>query len=457
MASKSVGEYRNAYAGRRFWIVGKGPTPFAFENLCEIDDPIIFLNDAVQFERFAAAAPETFFFAHDPRQRVWLTPLLRSTAVLPLRDATGSTGKTKLSVQSAPAETASVASVAAYTWADEYRRDPARVSRRSRGDLARTGRLFVGPGTIHTAIHFAWLCGANGISFIGCDGWPGHNSTDPAAAYDPRIDLRSGGPSLGVHVRIRKTQDWLCGQLALATEYIHEPHATPQIPRTAHVIWLGGAPPAFAIDHIDAFRGHHPDWNVKLWTAPPPDMPADLRAICNACDLLCQRADVLRYWLLHRYGGMYLDCDVLTLRSFEPLRRYEAFAARQCDGRVNIAVLGSVAGGVATDVILRAVREVARGGGGKRTKYGPSLLTALFGRSGGARHVSVLPEHYFYLFRWHRESERNEAHRFRRADAAERRRMLDAVAERITDPVAPYAVHLWGVDGSSHRKAIECP
>ena len=157
MSSQQVGEYRGVYAGRRFWIVGKGPTPFAFENLCEIDDPVIFLNDAVQFERFAAAAPETFFLAHDPHQRVWLTPQLRSTAVLPERDATGSTGREKLSVQSASAETASVASLATYTWADEYRRDPARVARLSRSDVARTGRLFVGPGTIHTAIHFAWL------------------------------------------------------------------------------------------------------------------------------------------------------------------------------------------------------------------------------------------------------------------------------------------------------------
>ena len=455
MTSHQVGDYLNAYAGRRFWIVGKGPTRFDFENLCEIDDPVIFLNDAVQLERFAAGAPETFFFAHDPHQRVWLTGELRSTAILPERHATGSTGRPKLSVQSASPEAATVASVATYTWAQEYRRDPARVARLSRSEIARTGRLFVGPGTIHTAIHFAWLCGASGVSFIGCDGWPGHNSTDPATAYDPRIELRSGAPSLGVHVRIRKTQDWLCGQLALATDYVHEPHATPQIPRTAHFIWLGGAPPPFATDHLAAFRRHNPDWEVRLWTAPPAGMPAELRTIYDACDLLCQQADVLRYWLLHRYGGVYLDCDVLTLRSFEPLRRHEAFAARQCDGRVNIAVLGSVAGGVAMDVLLRAVREAVRTDGAKRTKYGPALLTNLFGDSGRTHHLSVLPEHYFYLFRWHRDSARNEAHRFRHADTSERQRMLAAVDERITDPVAPYAVHLWGVDGSSHRKVNE--
>jgi len=454
MPSQRVGEYRGAYAGRRFWIVGKGPTRFAFENLCEIDDPVIFLNDAVQFERFAAAAPETFFFAHDPHQRVWLTPQLRSTAVLPECDATGSTGREKLSARSAP-EAATVASLATYTWAEEYRRDPARVARLSRSEIARTGRLFVGPGTIHTAIHFAWLCGASGISLVGCDGWRGHNSTDPAAAYDPRIKLRSGAPSLGVHVRIRKTQDWLCEQLGLAAEYIHEPYAAPQIPRLAHFIWLGGAPPRFATDHIAAFRRHNPDWEVRLWTGPPLAMPADLRTIYDACDLLCQQADVLRYWLLHRYGGVYLDCDVLTLRSFEPLRRHEAFAGRQCDGRVNIAVLGSVAGGVAMDVVLRAVRETAATTGAKRTKYGPALLTDLFGDGGRSRHLSVLPEHYFYLFRWHREIERNEAHRFRQANTAERRRMLAAVNERITDPVAPYAVHLWGIDGSSRRKVSE--
>ena len=445
----AVGQYVNRYAGRRFVIIGKGPTRFQFENLTSVDDPIIFINDVVQFECFARHSVETFFFAHDTCQAVWLTPKLRSAAVIARAEAKDRTGRAMLCAEELPGA-GPPCSLVTYEWGGWYGEDePAcagRLSRCGREQIARTGKLYLNSGTIHTAIHFAWLCGASKITFIGCDGFAG--STDAGKTYDRRIDLKSDCRPVGVFAKIRQVQDRMCAELGIETEYVNEPRLEKIIPAIAHFIWFGPIP-QWARDNIDAFRKMHRDWHVRVWTDLPSDMPAELVKAAVDAEQYCSRSDVLSYWLLYRHGGLYLDCDVMPLRSMEPLRRYTAFACRQHDGRVNCAVLGAIPGSAAFDLLLRGVRERhGRIGSEKRTVYGPQLLTDLFGADGerSARHLSVLPRHYFYLF-----VDQKAAHPFWRASATQRNQILREHRDAVTDPTEPYGVHLWGVDGSSKR------
>jgi CelD/BcsL family acetyltransferase involved in cellulose biosynthesis len=91
------------------------------------------------------------------------------------------------------------------------------------------------------------------------------------------------------------------------------------IPQVFHWVWLGGEPlPDHRRQWIDGWLTLHPDWEHVLWT--DENLPVLVnqqqfeRAHSNR-----QRADIARYELLYRHGGVYLDTDVECVAGIEPL------------------------------------------------------------------------------------------------------------------------------------------
>ena len=444
----TIAEYVDRYRGRRFVVVGKGPTEFQFPNLASITDPIIFINDAVQFECFAVNSAETFFFAHDECQAVWLTPELSSTAVLPRastpqEEARHHPHQNRLFAADHVQQLADLRSYITYEWEG---RDDALLDMR-RDQVASDGRLYANCGTIHSAIHFAWLCGATEIAFIGCDG--------TGLDYDERIENRADGPNLGQFARIRRVQDMMCERLGVDAEYVQAAELDSIIPRLAHVVWFGDSIPDFVHCAIEDFNRHNPTWYARLWQQVPLDMPMPLQRALDGAEQICQQADIMYVWLLYSLGGVVFDTDSITLRSFEPLRRHgQAWTTRHNDDhkRLTNGVMGSIVRSRAfarcVQFVATAHEEMLRGARAwARCMYGPDMLTELFTRDGDGD-MTLLPWHYFYPWRY---VERETARAFGRADDEERRALLDSVADRFIDGESPYAVHLWGINGSSQR------
>lgn len=55
-----------------------------------------------------------------------------------------------------------------------------------------------------------------------------------------------------------------------------------------------------------------------------------------------QRADALRYFVLHHYGGVYLDLDIAPYRPLTPLLAYPAFTCQTAPTGISNDVLGAV-------------------------------------------------------------------------------------------------------------------
>lgn len=100
--------------------------------------------------------------------------------------------------------------------------------------------------------------------------------------------------------------------------------SSEQIPRLAHFIWLGNKPlPQYAHHCIQSFITHHPHWTYRIWK------DEDLATLKQEGDSFCfsflanphfnfgVKSDVLRYELLRRFGGVYLDVDYEFLQSLE--------------------------------------------------------------------------------------------------------------------------------------------
>lgn len=159
-------------------------------------------------------------------------------------------------------------------------------------------------------------------------------------------------------------------------------------------------------DHLQQYRRTwqtlHPDWGHWLWGE------ADLRwlrnqALYDRAEKLAPgsegqlRSDLARYEILHRHGGLYVDCDMEALRPFDPLMEAECFAGYEDDRWVNNAVLGAVPGHpLLAKLVVEAPRSIARNAGRRPNRMtGPHLLTRL---CAGRKDVTLHPREAFYPY-----------------------------------------------------------
>lgn len=92
------------------------------------------------------------------------------------------------------------------------------------------------------------------------------------------------------------------------------------IPKKLHIIWVGDEsrrPNKWIQTWID----HHPDWDVKIWGN---DDLANEKWICEKQIRILEKeqvwegvADIMRYEILYRYGGVYVDADSICLKPLD--------------------------------------------------------------------------------------------------------------------------------------------
>lgn len=89
------------------------------------------------------------------------------------------------------------------------------------------------------------------------------------------------------------------------------------IPRILHQIWIGPNPPPTAM--MDSWRDWHPGFEHRVWTDERDALFDPLREAIDRHDEFCGRADCMRYLILARHGGVYVDADATCLRPIDGL------------------------------------------------------------------------------------------------------------------------------------------
>lgn len=90
------------------------------------------------------------------------------------------------------------------------------------------------------------------------------------------------------------------------------------IPKIFHNIWLGGKMPDCHRRLMDRMIEMHPGWEYNLWT--DDNLPNIYnKKVFDNMNKLCFKADVLRYELILKYGGVYIDTDFLFLKNIDEL------------------------------------------------------------------------------------------------------------------------------------------
>ena len=106
------------------------------------------------------------------------------------------------------------------------------------------------------------------------------------------------------------------------------------IAKIIHQTWKTDVVPEAWRGYVESWKTMHPGWEHRVWTdeanrAFVAEHYPDLLATFDAYPYAIQRADAIRYCLLHHYGGVYVDMDIECLRPIDEL----------IDGRGFLAVL----------------------------------------------------------------------------------------------------------------------
>jgi len=103
------------------------------------------------------------------------------------------------------------------------------------------------------------------------------------------------------------------------------------IPKIIHYVWLGNAPlPEDMQKCMDSWKKWMPEYQLMTW---------DDEAILEIDSVFVREAleekkwafasDVIRLYAIYKYGGIYMDTDVMVYRSFDPLLQNKAFIGRE--------------------------------------------------------------------------------------------------------------------------------
>lgn len=103
-------------------------------------------------------------------------------------------------------------------------------------------------------------------------------------------------------------------------------NARPLIPLIIHYIWFGSSLPVQYQDGIELCKKIHPEWSFYLWNEqtlaqafPEGLVNQSLFDQAQKIKNYGMMSDIARYEILCKYGGLYVDCDIEILRSFNYL------------------------------------------------------------------------------------------------------------------------------------------
>lgn len=176
------------------------------------------------------------------------------------------------------------------------------------------------------------------------------------------------------------------------------------IARTFHSLWTGPPMPDHLRRYLATWTQVHPGWEHRIWTDDDLDwlQNQDLYDFAEAITKHTGqfRADVARYEILHRHGGVWVDCDFEAINPIdELLLGVDCFAAWETDDVwIGNAILGAVPGHPLYEALIEGLPANVKAHRGKRPNVlsGPQYLTPI-----ALRHdIDVFAAEQFYPYNY---------------------------------------------------------
>ena len=178
------------------------------------------------------------------------------------------------------------------------------------------------------------------------------------------------------------------------------PKRVGTIPKRFIRIWLGPKkiPELFEKWWL-GFQDIHPDYDfISIRDLSDIKIPEHLKDVYNSVDSYAGQSDILRLLALYKYGGIYIDTDMMPLKSFDPLLNDpRLFIGLRSGKSFANGVIGCQKNDYAIQEALDVLPKWFKMNIGKSDciKTGPKFVSNVwFGRED----INHLPIEYFYLY-----------------------------------------------------------
>jgi len=176
------------------------------------------------------------------------------------------------------------------------------------------------------------------------------------------------------------------------------------IPKIIHQLWIGPKPRPSVF--MDTWKNMHPDMEYICWNEEEIEK-RELKLEClSKIDDMIEingKADIIRWEILYKYGGVFLDADSICIEPIDDhLLKESAFASYENELVRNGLIATGTMGFYpkhplcreAIDWILNNEVSVEKTGMRAWQTVGPGMITRLM-RSGKYKDVAVFPSYYF--------------------------------------------------------------
>lgn len=117
------------------------------------------------------------------------------------------------------------------------------------------------------------------------------------------------------------------------------------IPKIIHYCWFGKKrKPKLVKDCIASWKTYLPDYRIIEWNETNSDLSHPFVAEMYNQKKWAFVADYIRLEKIHQFGGIYLDTDMMVLKSFDKFLNNDCFFGAEDNTYFNAAIVGATKG-----------------------------------------------------------------------------------------------------------------
>jgi hypothetical protein len=99
-----------------------------------------------------------------------------------------------------------------------------------------------------------------------------------------------------------------------------------EIPRLLHLIWVGpDKGPSYLRSNLEGWAKLMPEWTLRLWTNQDinvNEFSEKALELINKTSSAVKKAEIMKYFIMEKYGGVYMDVSVIPHKSLEQLLNF---------------------------------------------------------------------------------------------------------------------------------------
>lgn len=117
------------------------------------------------------------------------------------------------------------------------------------------------------------------------------------------------------------------------------------IPKIIHYCWFGKKPKGKLIEEcIESWKQYLPGYKLVEWNEDTYSSDSFFFNECLAQKKYAFASDYVRFDVLKKQGGIYMDTDMLLLKSLDPLLKDDCFFGYEYENIISCGVIGAIAG-----------------------------------------------------------------------------------------------------------------